>query len=164
MAFIPKKYTATKQRPNNTDAYVAEDVISEATSSATTWNFENARSSPGMIVGARLYNNAELTPRTILHLYTTSAPTNTERDDGDQFGIMYESEDEKVGEINFPALAGEDATVGNGTRAQNFDLRIPVIGVAPGASANLYGILETLDAFTPVANTNYTIDLYIVSE
>lgn len=163
MAFIPKKFTVTKTRPNDTTAYTAEDVISEANSSSTSWNFADARTSPGLLVGARLYFNDEKTPRTILHLYTTAAPTNTELDDNDQFGIMYESEDEKIGEINFPAASGEDASVGNGSRAQNFDLRIPIIGVPAGQAGHIYGILETLDGFTPVANTQFTIDLYIVS-
>lgn len=166
MAYRVQRFRQTKSRPGDTSAYAAGDVISENASNTvgTAWSFPQLRQSAGEIRGARLYTNSEVTGRHRLHLFASN-PANSELDDNAQFGELYADELLKIGEIDFPALASSNTTVGDAARSQNFDLRIPIrqVSLSNSEATDIYGVLVTLDAYTPGSGSAYTIDLFVGS-
>lgn len=166
MAYRVQRFRQTKTRPADTTNYTAGDVISESATNAagTAWSFSQLRMSAGEIRGARLVTNSEITSRHRLHLFTAN-PANSELDDNSQFGELYSDELLKIGEIDFPALASTNTSVGDSARAQNFDLRIPVRqgNLNNSEAIDVYGVLVTLDAYQPGNASAYTIDLFVGS-
>jgi hypothetical protein len=127
-------------RPADTDAYAANDVISNSTTAPAVITFENCgadNEGSGYITKARLFTNsatAMLGAQIRLHLYHT-APTAV--NDNAAFTLLYANAVNRVGYIDFPALE----TGGTGSDAAAaiwFDLPIP-FRCARGSRA-LYGV------------------------
>lgn len=98
------------------------------------------------------------TARFRLHLF--NAPP-TIIADNSPYLSLYANVASRVGVIDFPALVTEDAT--NSTQATG--VLIPGSGNLPlafitAADKNLYGLLETLDAFTPASGQKITVKLF----
>jgi hypothetical protein len=152
----------TKARPANTTAYAAKDVVSEDASSGTVWTFSNAArfdAWSGIITHAFAATDQEdETQRFRLWLYHTG-PSATNLDDNGAFGFVYADVDEFIGYIDFEALAKEDATAGTGAYSTNPDVRVSFKCAA--GDTDIYGVLETLDAYTPASGGSYTIELFI---
>ena len=157
----------TLTRPGDTNAYIAKDTVSNSTSAPVVLTFTNSVSAQGVsgyIVKARLITNQSTnTARFRLHLYTT-APTAI--NDNSPFTLLAANAGLRIGVIDFPACqtegSGSDAanamyTVGalNNASTQSPQGPLPFIS----AAKSIYGILETLDAFTPAASQTFFIEL-----
>ena len=163
MTMVRGSYTSVqvgKTRPANTTAYSANDVVSEHATTGTVWTFSNLarqHSTSGYIVKARIITD-EVTGQTQrLRLYLfNAAPTGELDDNVASTTPQYADEAQTVGIIDFDALdntiSGADSSM-----SQRDDLRLSV--KAANTDRDIYGILVTLDAFTPVSGQQFTITL-----
>lgn len=140
-------------RPSNTTAYAAKDVVSADPSTIRTFtSIARISGGSGYLVKAQLFSSvAAEVQRMRLHLYNTSSPTVL--DDNVANTMLYADAGKYVGFIDFPALATETGS----SAAQA--LWTGAIGFTTSGNANLFGVLETLDAYTPASAATYTIRL-----
>ena len=152
-SLIPTSFT----RPANTTPYTALDVVSNSTSAPTLLTFENMGYYPehsGYITKARILTNQSTnTARFRLHLYHT-APTAI--NDNSPYTLLYANKEKRIGAIDF-GVCGTEGSGSDAASAMNATLRL-AYNCAEG-STNLYGILETLDAFTPASGQQFYIEL-----
>lgn len=148
---------ATFGRPANTTAYAALQVVANSTSAPTLLTFaamSRVAAGAGYIVKARLVTDQSTnTARFRLHLYHT-APTAI--NDGSAFTSLYANRANKIGTIDFAACVTEG--VGS-TDAYSMNATARLGFVLAAASNTIYGMLETLDAFTPASAQNFFIEL-----
>lgn len=144
-------------RPANAAPYAAKDVIDVSTSAPAGFVFQNlARyaGGSGYIVKAQVLTDQKTnTARYRLHLFN-AAPTYI--NDNDPYLALYANAASRVGTIDFDAAATEDATNSTAAISQNTSVRLPFVC---NADAHLYGILETLDIFTPASGQKVTVKL-----
>lgn len=143
----------TKTRPADTTAYAANDVVGDA----TVWTFATlARISAGSgyVVKARLItDNNAVTARFRLHLFASSVVAIA---DNSPYTALWAQRADRLGYIDFAAMNTE-GTGSTSASSLNATVRLPYV-----CGANLrtiYGILETLDAFTPTSAQNFFIEL-----
>lgn len=144
-----------KTRPNDTNAYAANDAISNATSGAELWEFTVGRTATGSgtIVGAEFAtDDPACTARFELDLYddTITAPN-----DNAEATRLYANQGKFLKTIAFPAAA-KKTTNSTQAEAKNDDVRIPFKCVG---NSKIYGVLRILDADTPVAQAKYRVTL-----
>jgi hypothetical protein len=145
-------------RPADTTAYAAKDTVSNSTSAPVVITFTNVarvNAGSGYVVGARLMTDQSTNVANYrLHLFhTTVTPIN----DNAAYTLLWANRASRVGHIDFAAAATE----GSGSTAANSlnaTVRLPF--KCAGGDRNLFGILETLAAFTPASAQNYFIELY----
>ncbi len=151
--------SATVTRPADTTAYAAQDVIANATSGAAVITFANAariNGGSGTITKARaVTDQAANTARLRLHLYHT-APTMMQ--DNAAFLTDWANRNKSIGAIDFGPMA-QEATGGTAAGATNKTDRLAF--VCPAGSSSIFGILETLDGFTPASAQNFFNELTI---
>jgi hypothetical protein len=149
--------TASKTRPNDTSAYAANDGIAEATSGATVWTFTGAArisGGSGIIVGAQVKcTNAANVARIEVDLYD-SAPAAAINDNAEAVQLVADVA-KFIATLTLPALAKKTTS---STFAIARDNTIRQAFKCSG-SANLIGIVRTLDAFTPTAQSIYSLTL-----
>jgi hypothetical protein len=149
---------ATFARPADTTAYAALDTVSTSTSAPVVITFSNMariNAGSGYITKARIMTDQKTnTARFRLHLFHT-APTLT--NDNAAFPLLWTDRANRVGKIDFGAMTTEDAT--NSTCAESLNEAVRLSFTCETASTALYGILETLDAFTPANAQNFYISL-----
>jgi hypothetical protein len=154
--------SASKTRPNDTNAYAALDVIAEATSGATVWTFSNIGPSGGgqLIIDAiQLRIDVAAIPSGMggfrLHLYSTSP---TAIDDNAAYNLPSADRGKYLGfaELTTPLDLGD--TLWSASEEQFYQIRKQVTA----ASGTLYGILQTINAYTPTASAVYTVSLHAV--
>lgn len=151
-------------RPTNTDAYAAKDVIANSTSAPTVLTFTNAaleNGGGGYILKARaLTNQSTCVARLRLHLYRV-APTAI--NDNALFTLLWENRANRIGTIDFPALStegsGSDCAYTICTPGSTAPGNVPLEFTCAADSKNLFGILETLDVFTPANAQAFYIEL-----
>ncbi len=126
----------------------AGDVFSNAVSTngtAWSWSFGGT----GYITKARITHSTGLTPRVRLHLWDfIITDSEAEMDDSDAFnGPVAASDDYYIGYIDFPSWSS------SGTGLSQSIVTPNTIGNLPLEFNEhvLYGVTETLDAFTPTA-------------
>ncbi len=141
--------------------YAAGDVLSDSTSAGVAWLFTGlARVSggTGTIYNAEINCSVDaLVPRFRLWLFN-SDPSNSVRNDNAAKSIVAADRSKLIGYIDFPAMID----IGTVSYAQNQDSRV---GFTASGSANIYGILETLDAFTnETASMTIQIRLQAIQE
>lgn len=152
-------------RPSDTTAYSAKDVISNSTSAPTVLAFANfARSNQGtgLITRARLMTDKkDVTASMRLHLFHTAPAAIA---DNSPYLMLYANAANRIGMIDFPALATEDAT--NSTAAAAMRPSSDGIWTMPNlwfqtasGSRAIYGVLETLSAFTPASAQKFFVEL-----
>lgn len=152
-------------RPTGTDAYIAKDVISDSTSTPTVLTFANfarANAGTGIIVRARLMSDKkDVTAGFRLHLFHT-APTAI--NDNSPYLMVYGNAANRIGMIDFPAMATEDPT--NSTASASMRPSSdgaygpPNLWFASASDSRaIYGILETTSAFTPASAQKFYIEL-----
>lgn len=150
-------------RPGNTDAYAANDAVSNSTSAPSVLTFAGmarAVGGSGYITKARLFTGqAANIARFRLHLFHT-APTAI--NDNAAHTILAANQANRVGQIVFPACS----TAGSGSDAANsiavpgtYLANLPLGYVCESADDDLYGLLETLDAFTPASAQTFFLEL-----
>jgi hypothetical protein len=151
-------------RPADTTAYSALDTVSDSTSAPTVMEFTGmarANGGTGTIVKARLVTDQSTNAaRFRVHLFHTSP---TAINDNSPFTFLAADRNKRVGTIDFPAMATE-GTGSDGASA----MRPSADGAyAPpnlwykcaAEDTKLYGILETLDAFTPASGQLFWVEL-----
>lgn len=158
---MPLLISASIQRPADTNAYIALDTIANATSGASILTFDPAAAriigDGGYITKARLTTDQKTnTARYRLHLFHT-APTMI--NDNSPFTLLYANRDKRIGYIDFAACATEDSSGSNCAHSLNSTVRL-AFKCANDARV-IYGILETLDPFTPASQQNFHIELSV---
>lgn len=144
-------------RPADTTAYAAKDAVSNSTSAPTVLTFSNiarVNQGNGYIVKARLMTDQSTNvSRFRLHLFHT-APTAI--NDNAAHTLLWANRANRIGHIDFDACQTE----GSGSDAANSINRVERLffQCASGSRA-LYGLLETLDVFTPASAQNFYIEL-----
>lgn len=161
-----KSASASITRPDNTDAYTANDVISNSTSAPTVMTFSNvlptdynsASGSGFTILGVRLRIDANAVPSGMagfrLHLYN-AAPTAI--NDNAAFNLPSADRSKYLGYITIST----PVDIGDTLWAE--DDNVNFSGALASGSTSLYGILETLGAFTPSSQTVKTITINTVA-
>jgi len=148
---------ATLTRPADTTAYAAKDAVSDSTSAPTVLTFANlarVNAGHGYIVKWRLMTNqSTCVARFRLHLYHT-APTAI--NDNTAHTLLWANRANRIGYIDFPACQTE-GTGSDAANAQVKDERIS-FKCASGSRA-VYGLLETLDVFTPASGQVFYVEL-----
>ena len=148
--------TCTFTRPADTTAYSINDVIADSTSAPTVISFTNiARAVGGQsyIVKVRIMTDQKTcTARMRLALFQT-APTLI--NDNSPKTRLWANRVISLGSIDFDPMTTEDAT--NSTAASAMWTSAPVNIVCDAASTTIYGILSTLDAFTPASAQQFYI-------
>lgn len=145
-----------KTRPNNTTNYIANDAINESASAGTNWTFAGAgriAGGSGFILKAHVETSmAACVARLEVDLYTSNP---TAINDHAEATRLVANSGSFLGTITFPALAKK--TNASTVAEADVDVRIPF---TCGDTANLFGIVRTLDAITsPVANSTWDINL-----
>lgn len=149
--------TASFTRPSDTTAYAAKDTVSNSTSATTlmTLTIGSVDGGTGYITKARLTTDQSTnTAQFRLHLYRVS--TATVGNDNAANTLMWTDRTERVGYIDFAPMATE-GTGSDCAQSLNADLRL---AFTCGASdSNLYGVLETITAWTPASGQNFHVAL-----
>ena len=152
------RVAATFARPADTSAYAALDTVSTSTSAPvviTLSNMARINAGSGYITKARIMTDQKTnTARLRLHLFHT-APTLT--NDNAAFPLLWADRANRVGKIDFSPMTTEDPT--NSTCAESLNESVRLSFTCEAANTALYGILETLDAFTPASGQNFYISL-----
>lgn len=142
-------------RPADTTAYAAKDVVSDSTSTPHVITFAGmgrVNGGSGTIVKARLMTSQKTNTASYrLHLFHT-APTAT--NDNSPYLYLYANAANRVGMIDFPAFNTEDPTnstaAGSMRPSSDGSYGPPNLWYKCAANdTSLYGVLETLTAFTP---------------
>lgn len=146
-------------RPADVLAYTALDVVSNSTTAGAVLNLTNlARKAngSGYITKIRLLTNqSSNTARFRLHLFELTPNVSTIRNDNVPFTQLYANRDKAIGIVDMPAM-GTEAIGSDSARTMNADVRLAFAGTA---DANIYAILQTLDAFTPVSQQQFYIEV-----
>jgi hypothetical protein len=154
--------SATITRPADTTPYAAKDVISTAVGAVIEFaGMARAVGGTGTIVKARLMTNQSTNVAQYrLHLFHT-APTPIA--DNAQCAMLDANKANRVGMIDFPSCAtegtGSDAAA---TMRPSSDGSYPAPLLwykCAAADTKLYGILETISAFTPASGQTFFIEL-----
>lgn len=150
---------ATFARPSDTNAYAALDAVSNSTSAPAVMTFSAAarrNGTGGKILKAQIFTDQKTNvARFRLHLFNT-APTAI--NDNSPYLHLFANAAIRVGAVDFAACGTEDPTNSTGAYSQNTTILLPYLCAA--ADTALYGLLETLDAFTPASGQNFTVKLY----
>lgn len=146
----------TYTRPADTTAYAALDSVSDSTSAPNVITFTGILRNvigTGYITKAKLTTSQSTnTARFRLHLWNAAVSA---INDNAAWTLLIANVATYQGFIDF----GPCGTEGSGSdmaRAINVSGALPVVG---GATANLFGLLETLDAFTPASAQTFRIEL-----
>jgi hypothetical protein len=149
--------TASFTRPADTTAYAAKDAVSNSTTAPTVLTFTGAgraAGGTGYITGVRLTTDQSTNGAQFrLHLYAI-APTAI--NDNAAQTLLWADRAKRIGYIDIGPLVTEGAG-SDAAGALNADIRLPY--KCDTADTHLYGLLETLTAFTPASAQNFHIAL-----
>ena len=154
-------------RPNDANAYAAGDVITDSTSVPTVITFSGCarvNNGSGIIIGAQCIDSANQSTKPTLELWlfdTTFTPDNDNAvftpTDGELATL--------VGIIQFNLWFVGDATAGAGGNCVSLGaLTEPMAFVTGASSTSLFGILVVRNAYTPVAQEQFTIRLRVLQD
>jgi hypothetical protein len=157
------RVTATITRPADTTAYTAKDAISSSTSAPATLQFSNmARKTggSGYIVKAMIGTSQTTNTESFrLHLYN-AAPTAI-NDNAACSAPLNANLSSYIGTLNFPAAKVEGT--GADTAYANITPNTPggdvPLSFVCAADANLYGLLESPNGYTPASAQTFSITL-----
>lgn len=148
--------SVSQTRPNNTTAYTAGDVVGQDPAANITFTTTLAAANGFIVVGASLRIDIAAVPTGMagfrLHLYD-AAPTAIA--DNTAFNLPSADRGKYLGYVTF--LTPVD--VGDTLWAMDDGSRLS--GKLADGSSTLYGILETLGAFTPTAQVVKTVELLL---
>ena len=150
-------------RPANTTAYIAKDVV------GTIMTFSNALKSNagnGYVTKIRLMGDVSTqTFKAKLHLYSISPSAVV---DNDPFTLLYANTTNRLGAIELQALSTEGtgstacSTIWTAGKADVNGFAQGILPIKGATGSNIiYGILETLDAFTPTSGGKYFVELTV---
>lgn len=154
--------SASKTRPNDTNAYAALAVVCESASAGTVWTFSGIGPSGGgkvIIDAMTLEIDVSAIPSGMgafrLHLYST-APTAI--NDNAAYDLPSGDRAKYLGYVETPTPLDLGSTLWSETEALGFPIRKQVTL----ASSTLYGILQTVAAYTPTAQAVKKVTLHAV--
>ena len=163
---ILTEVSVTITRPADTTAYTAKDAVADSTSVPTILTFPDvafANGRGGYIVSARIYTDQVTNVAQYkLHLFN-QAPTPINDNAAMTAPLMTDNQTYQ-GAIIWPAAASEDGSVGAAFAQLTTDVEpiSPHMFQCATHSRDLYGMLETLDAFTPASGQTFRVTLGIV--
>jgi hypothetical protein len=156
---VHKRASDSFARPANTTAYTALDAIADSITVMTNRTYTGAARSNGqggIIKQARIMTDQSTNTSIFkLHLFTV-APTALADNVPQTF--LYANRAGYVGSILFPAAAIDGAS-GTAAGATKADLNIPF--VCESGDTKLYGMLESVDGFTPASAQAFYTELLI---
>lgn len=155
---VLRSSSAEFNRPNDTNAYLAGDVISNSTSSPSVLTFSGLAPAAGdglVITTVRIMIQSATVPSGLtalrLHLYK-SAPTAI--NDNAAFSSLWASRAVRVGFIDVGSF------IANGGSSDSIHAMVTGnLLTLDSTTTDLFGILETRGAFTPAANTGFFVQL-----
>ncbi len=156
----------SQTRPNNTDTYTALDVVGESPASNLEFGgigpeAEGAVNGKVVITHAALRMDRNSVPAGMtqfrLHLFN-DAPTAIA--DNAAFNLIDADRDKYQGYIEIPQPLDLGDTIYNDTEGGYYPVRKEV---EVNSIGNLYGVLQTVGAYTPAAKTSFTVSLKAVS-
>lgn len=157
-----KGAAATFTRPADTTAYAAKDAVSNSTTSTTIMEFDLARvtGGTGYIIKARLHTSqSTCTSRFRLWLFNVNNPTLAV--DNAAYALKDADKTKSIGYIDFGACStegtGSDTALALATSSTGTTM--PLSFECATGDTKLYGLLETLDAFTPASAQTFWIRL-----
>jgi len=150
-------------RPANTTTYTAKDIIGNVIEFSNALKYVNGN---GYITKVRLMGDVSTqTFKAKLHLYSSS-PSGIV--DNNPFTLLYSNNYSRLGSIDLQALSTEGtgstacATIWTAGKA---DVNGFAQGILPikgdGGTNTIFGVLETLDAFTPTSGGKYFIQIIV---
>lgn len=146
-------------RPANTTAYTANDVVS-SNAALTLTNALRRNGSSGYITSLTVTtdNSTAMTPRLRVHFASTSTGVGTVLTDNSPVANTYAllADQYYLGYIDLPAMVSTGANTASYTR--DITSRLPIMGKA-GEGAQIYCLIETLDAFTPSSGQKFTVSV-----
>jgi hypothetical protein len=135
-------------RPADATPHAALDVVADTTTGLRAMTFTNMATivgGNGIITKVRVMTDQKAcVARFRLHLFDT-LPTAIA--DNSPYLLLYANKTTAESYIDMPAMATEDSSNSTAAVSTNYYTRLPYVCAA--ADRNLYGILETLDIFTP---------------
>lgn len=142
-------------RPANTTAYTAKDVVGPAVAAVLTFTGVGREvGGGGYITKARLLTNQSTnTARYRLHLYHT-APSAIA--DNSPLTLLWANRSYRFGAIDL-AAAGTEGSGSDAANSLNAETRLAFI--CHTDTRDLFGVLETLDAFTPASGQQFFVEL-----
>lgn len=147
---IDAALTVAFTRPSDTNVYAANDVITNATSSAVNRSISNVARSNGASGYLRVLvmcSNTSVTPRLRIHIY--DAAPNTAKNDNAAWAFDRTNDASKyLGYVDLDAM--------NSGVAKSSEL---FMYKCASASRDLFFEVQTLDSFTPASATGYTIKI-----
>ena len=160
--------TSSLTRNSDVTAYAANQVVGQVTTPANhSWTIDaNAATGEAYIMDARVITNkAAIVPRLRLHLYSV-APTAIA--DAAKCTVLWANRANYLGSISFLAMTSAADTSDTSVAEVERNPKHVVLSVAAtsahtqGAGRKdvpIYGVLETLDAFTPASGQIFSIVL-----
>lgn len=150
-----KAASASITRPADVLAYTAKDVVSASPAAVLSFgNLARVNGGSGYITKIRLMTNQSTnTARYRLHLFTS---TITPIADNSPYTLLYSNASLRIAAIDLPALITEGT---DSTAAYAMDATIRVPFKCASESMTIYGVLETLDGFTPASEQQFFIEL-----
>jgi hypothetical protein len=149
--------SAEFSRPADTTAYAAKDAVANSTSAPTVLTFTNlarVAAGSGYVTKARLMTTQSPNVTQFrVHLYHT-APTAI--NDNAQWTLLWANRANRIGFIDFNSMQTE----GSGSDAANaINGTVRLAFKCASASRNIFGLLETLGAFTPASAQSFFVEL-----
>lgn len=160
---VTRTATVEITRPANATAYAALDAVSNSSTAPTVLSFKDLGASgsgqaQGVVIGALLTTDqTTCTARFKIYLFSSSP---TAINDNAAFTLLYADNSKYIGSISFDACATDGSGSTNAT-SLNTTIRLPV--TLP-IGTYIYGLLETLDAFTPASGQKIFIRLTTMSD
>lgn len=156
----------TQTRPNNTTPYTALDVVGEDPAENLEFagigpEAEGAVNGKSVITHVALRMDRNAVPAGMtqfrLHLFN-GAPTAIA--DNAAFNLIAADREKYQGYIDIPQPLDLGDTIYNDTEGGYYPVRKEV---ELNSMGNLYGVLQTLGAYTPAASTSFKVELRAVS-
>jgi hypothetical protein len=150
--------SASSTRPNNTTAYAAYDVVGEGTASNLAFTSVCSNNGGGfVVVGANLQLDTNAVPSGMsgfrVHLYNSAPSAIT---DNSAYNLPSTDTAKYLGNI-YMAIPDD---LGDTIYSQNDNVNFK--SECAASTNTIYGILQTVGAFTPVANVTATVILKVV--
>lgn len=163
-----RSISATFTRPNDTNGYVAGDVVNDSTSAPTVMTFPRATRGAGecsFVQMATLYSSANVATKLEGDLYLFSA-TVTPDNDNAAFTPTDAEMLTLIAVIAFPAsswVQGDRTSGAGGNAACNAqNLWIPIATSIADNQNAIFGVLVADGSYTPVAQEIFTVKLWLV--
>ena len=153
-------------RPSDTNAYAAGDAVTNSTSSPSPMTFDGAsrfNGGSGVITSAILISSANQSTKGLfdLYLYDTSPAA----DNDNAAWTPSDGETETfIGRISFNVADVGDAAAGASGNVAYFVHGLSIPFKSGGGNNDIFGLLVTRNAYTPVSAEKFTVRLGIIQD